>query len=166
MTIDAGAKDSSHGNTDFSFLPKTLVEKCKHLIISYHEVNGSSLQGVLWQPETHKFIKADPMLRKEFKRATSSRSAKNANEGLVRIATLILSTEILALELAGWAARYPAAYKKAQALLVRYVADSRVGLTKRYLTNLRSAESRSAEAALLQLREDVQRSAVPWRSRR
>jgi hypothetical protein len=147
MIIKAVVDHSSHGNAEFSFLPKTLVKKCKHLIISYHEVNGSSLLAVLWHPETHKFINADPMLRKEFKRATSSRSTKNANEGLLRIATLILSTEILALGLAGWATRYPAAYKKARALVVGYVADSRVGLTKRYLTNLRSAESSPAEGA-------------------
>jgi hypothetical protein len=166
MAINAVVDQSSRGNADFSFLPKTLVTKCKHLIISYHELNGSSLLAVLWHPETHKFIKADPMLREEFKRATSSHSAKNANEGLVRIATLILSTEILALGLAGWATRYPEAYNKARALLVGYIADSRLGLTKRYLTNLRSAKSGSAEAAPPQPREDVQRSTVRRRSRR
>ena len=166
MTINGVVDHSSRGNANFSFLPKTLVKKCKHLIISYHELGGSSLLAILWYPETHKFIKADPILRKEFKRATSSRSAKSANEGLVWIATLILSTEILALGLAGWATRYPVAHKKARALLVGYVADSRVGLTKRYLTNPRSAESRSAEAAPPQLEEDVQRSTGLRRSTR
>jgi hypothetical protein len=147
MTINGVVDHSSRGDANFSFLPKTLVKKCKHLIISYHELGGSSLLTILWHPEIQKFIKADPVLRKEFKRAISSRSAKSANEGLVWIATLILSTEILALGLADWATRYPAAHKKARALLVGYVADSRSGLAKRYLTNPRSAESRSAEAA-------------------
>jgi len=125
---------SAHGNIDFSFLPKALVEKCKPFIIRYHELNGfSSLPDILWHPETHKFIEADSTLKQLFKKSTSSRGAKKANEGLVLIATLILSTEILAIGLAGWATRYPAARKKARALLAEYVPSSRARLTERYL---------------------------------
>jgi hypothetical protein len=121
-------------NIDFSFLPKALVEKCKPFIIRYHELNGfSSLPDILWHPETHKFIEADLTLKRLFKKSTSSRGAKKANEGLVLIATLILSTEILAIGLAGWATRYPAARKKARALLADYAAGSRARLTERYL---------------------------------
>jgi hypothetical protein len=72
-------------------------------------------------------------LKRLFKKSTSSRGAKKANEGLVLIATLILSTEILAIGLAGWAARYPAARRKARALLTEYVPGSRARLTERYL---------------------------------
>src|SRR5215467_3351491 len=98
---------SPQENIDFSFLPKALVEKCKPFIIRYHELNGfSSLPDILWHPETHKFIEADLTLKRLFKTSTSSRGAKKANEGLVVIATLILSTEILAIGLAGWATRY------------------------------------------------------------
>jgi len=125
---------STQGNIDFSFLPKALVEKCKPFIIRYHELNGfSSLPDILWHPETHKFIKADLTLRRLFKKSTSSRGARKANEGLVLIATLILSTEILAIGLAGWATRYPAAGKKARALLADYLPSSRARLTDRYL---------------------------------
>jgi hypothetical protein len=125
---------SPHGNVDFSFLPKALVEKCKPFIVRYHELNGfSSLPDILWHPETHKFIEADLTLKRLFKKSTSSRGAKKANEGLVQIATLILSTEILAIGLAGWATRYPAARKKARALLADYVPSSRARLTERYL---------------------------------
>lgn len=124
----------SYGNIDFSFLPKALVEKCKPFIIRYHELNGfSSLPDILWHPETHKFIEADLTLKRLFKKATSSRDAKKANEGLVVIATLILSTEILAVGLAEWATRYPAARRKARALLAEYVPSSRARLIERYL---------------------------------
>jgi hypothetical protein len=140
MTIavaDKNAQDqhrSSRGNMDFSFLPKALLEKCKPFIISYHELNGfSSLPAILWHPETHQFIEADLALKRLFKRSTSSRSAKKADDGLVWIATLILSTEILAIGSAGWARRYPAARKKAQALLAQYVPGSHARLTERYL---------------------------------
>jgi len=125
---------SPGGNIDFSFLPQVLIEKCKPFIIRHHELNGfSSLPDILWQPEIHKFIEADLALKRLFKRSTSSRSAKRANEGLILIATMILSTEILALGLAGWATRYPAAHKKAQTLLAEYVPGSRARLTERYL---------------------------------
>jgi hypothetical protein len=125
---------SPHGNIDFSFLPKALVEKCKPFIIRYHELNGfSSLPDILWHAETHKFIEADLTLKRLFKKSTSSRGAKKANEGLVLIATLILSTEILAVGLAGWATRYPAARRKARALLAEHVPGSRARRTERYL---------------------------------
>jgi hypothetical protein len=122
------------GNIDFSFLPKALVEKCKPFIIRYHELYGfSSLADILWHPDIHKFIEADLTLKRLFKNSTSSRGAKKANEGLILIATLILSTEILAIGLAGWATRYPAPCKKARALLAEYLPSSRARLTERYL---------------------------------
>jgi hypothetical protein len=140
MMTTSGAEEavqdqpSPPGRIDFSFLPKALVEKCKPLIIRYHELNGfSSLPDILWHPETHKFIEADLTLKQLFKKSTSSRGAKKANEGLVLIATLILSTEILAIGLAGWATRYPAARKKARALVAQDMPSSRARLTERYL---------------------------------
>jgi hypothetical protein len=131
---EARDQPSPHGSIDFSFLPKALVEKCKPFIIRYHELNGfSSLPDILWHPETHKFIEADLTLKRLFKKSTSSRGAKKANEGLVLIATLILSTEILAIGLAGWATRCPAARKRAQALLAKHMPSSQARLTERYL---------------------------------
>jgi hypothetical protein len=124
----------SDGNIDFSFLPKTLVDKCKPFIVRYHELNGfSSLPDILWHPETRNFIETIPALRRLFKKSTFSRSAKKANEGFVLIATVILSTEILASGFAGWGTRYPAARKKAQALLAEYVPSARAWLIERYL---------------------------------
>jgi len=121
-------------NADFSFLPKALVDKCKLFIIRYHELNGySCIPDILWHPETRNFIKTNAALQRLFRTSTSSRSAKKANEGFVLIATVILSTEILASGFAGWATRYPAARKKAQALLAEYVPSSRAWLIARYL---------------------------------
>jgi hypothetical protein len=135
--VDEEAKEqrpSPPGHIDFSFLPKALLEKSKPFIVRYHELNGfSSLPDILWHPETHKFIEADLTLKRLFKKSTSSRGAKKANEGFVVIATLILSTEILALGLAGWATRNPMARRKARALLAEYVPGSRARLTERYL---------------------------------
>jgi hypothetical protein len=125
---------SFDGNVDFSFLPKALVDKCKPFIIRYHELSGfSSLPDILWHAETRNFIETNPALQRLFKKSTSSRSAKKANEGFVLIATIILSTEILASGFAGWATRYPAARKKAQALLAEYIPSSRAWLIERYL---------------------------------
>ena len=122
------------GNVDFSFLPRALVDKCKPFIIRYHELNGfASMPDILWKPETRSFIEGNPTLHRLFKKSTSSRSAKKANEGFVLIATVILSIEILAIGFAGWAMRYPAACKKAQAWLAEYVPGARAWLIERYL---------------------------------
>jgi hypothetical protein len=134
------------GNIDFSFLPKALLKKCKLFIMRYHELNGfSSLPDILWHPEASKLIGADLTLSQLFKESTLSRGAKSANESFIWIATVILSTEILALGLAGWPNRYPAAHDKAQALLAEHVPGSRARLTARYLSSLR-AEGGTTEA--------------------
>jgi hypothetical protein len=120
--------------TDFSFLPKDLLEKCTPFIFRYHELNGySCLPDILWHPEIRNFIEIDTTFQRLFKKSTSSRSAKRANEGLVCIATIILAIEILATGFAGWGARYPVARKKAQALLEEFVPSSRAWLIERYL---------------------------------
>jgi hypothetical protein len=139
MTVTAlDHEQAPPGNIDFSFLPKTLLDKCKLFIIRYHELNGfSSLPDILRHPETSKLIDSDLALSRLLKKSSSSRGATKANEGLVSIATLILSTEILALGLAGWPKRYPAAHDKAQALLAEHVPGSRARLTARYLSSLR-----------------------------
>jgi hypothetical protein len=134
-------------NIDFSFLPKALLKKCKLFIIRYHELNGfSSLPGLLRHPETSKLVESNFVLSQLLKESTSSRGAKRANEGFVSIATLILSTEILALELSCWARRYPTAHRKAQAVLAEHVPGSRARLTARYLASPR-VEGGSTEAA-------------------
>jgi hypothetical protein len=120
--------------TDFSFLPRGLLEKCTPFIVRYHEMNGySCLPDILWHPEIRNFIEIDLTFQRLFKKSTSCRSAKRANEGLVSIATIILAIEILATGFSGWGNRYPAARKKAQALLEEFVPSSRAWLIERYL---------------------------------
>jgi hypothetical protein len=125
---------SSVDDIDFSFVPKVLVEYCKTFIVTYHKLNGFfSLPNILWHPETRKFIDADLALRRLFKQSSSSRSGKKANEGFILVAALILSVEILAVGLAGWGRRHPAAHKKAKALFAEYAPSSRARLTERYV---------------------------------
>jgi hypothetical protein len=120
--------------TDFTFLPKDLLEKCTQFIKRYHELNGySCLPDILWHPEIRNFIEIDATFRSLFKKSTSSRSAKRANEGLVCIATAILAMEVLSTGFAGWGTSYPEARKKAQALLQEYIPSQRAWLIKRYL---------------------------------
>ena len=120
--------------TDFTFLPKDLLEKCTQFIMRYHAMNGySCLPDILWHPEIRNFIEIDATFRSLFKKSTSSRSAKRANEGLVCIATAILAMEVLSTGFAGWGTSYPEARKKAQALLQEYIPSQRAWLIKRYL---------------------------------
>jgi hypothetical protein len=127
------------GNIDFAFLPKALLKKCKLFIIRYHELNGfSSLPDILSHPETKKLIESDFVLDQLFKKSLSSRGTNSANEGFVRIATLILSTEILALGVSSWALRYPTEHRTARAVLAENIPGSRARLTARYLSTVRA----------------------------
>jgi hypothetical protein len=121
-------------DTDFSFVPKSLAEKCRRLIETYHAMHGyACLPDMLWQPELRDFIEMHKDFRQIFKRASTARSAKRANEGFVLIATAILSLEVLASDFASWSARYPAAKRRAEAILQEYTLNSRTWLMDRYL---------------------------------
>jgi hypothetical protein len=129
-----GSNASISRRTDFTFLPKGLLEKCAQFVKRYHELNGySGLPDILWHPEIRNFVEIDTTFQRLFKKSTSSRSAKRAKEGLVCIATAILAMEVLSTGFAGWGTRYPAARKKAQALLQEYVPSRRAWLIERYL---------------------------------
>src|ERR1700756_430341 len=109
---DAGKADSAYKteNCDLSFLPKSLTAQCQGLIESYHELHGyACLPNMLWKARLGPFIQAHRELRQLLKKASTTRSAKKSNEGFVRIATTILSLEILASSFAGWSAIYPEA---------------------------------------------------------
>jgi hypothetical protein len=111
----AAARDDE---VDLSFLPKNLIGQCRRLIESYHEVHGyACLPDILWKSRLGPFIEKQPELRQFLRKASTTRSAKKANEGFVQIATAILSLEILASSFAGWSALYPEAGKTARAIL-------------------------------------------------
>jgi len=119
---------------DLSFLPKNLTGQCRSLIESYHEVHGfASLPDMLWKSRLGPFIEKQPELRQFLRKASTTRSAKKANEGFVRIATEILSLEILASSFAGWSAIYPGPGEKARAILKRNARSSHMPLMEFYL---------------------------------
>jgi hypothetical protein len=132
---DARSSTSAKADeVDLSFLPKNLTTQCRSLIESYHEVHGfACLPDVLWKSRLGPFIEKQPELRQFLRKASTTRSAKKANEGFVRIATVILSLEILASSFAGWSAIYPEPGEKARAILKRNARTSHMPLMEFYL---------------------------------
>src|ERR1700724_413092 len=135
------ANDAGHAalaekteNLDFSFLPKSLTVQCQSLIESYHELHGyACLPNILWKSRLGPFIETHRELRQLLRKASTTRSAKKSNEGFVRIATTILSLEILASSFAGWSAIYPEAGSMAQAILKRNARIPHMPLMEFYL---------------------------------
>jgi len=139
------------GDDDFSFLPQALIEKCRPFILRYHDLRGyGCLADILWHPQTRALIERNCNLAALFKKASMSRSATQAKDSLVFIATVILATEILACGFAGWSSRYPNARKKARDLLGAHAANSRAHLIERYLYP-QIGENRSVAGALAPL---------------
>src|SRR6202158_2040183 len=141
MEVAAVANDAGHAalagrteNFDFSFLPKTLTMQCQSLIESYHELHGyACLPNILWKSRLGPFIQAHREFRQLLMKASTTRSAKKSNAGFVRIATTILSLEILASSFAGWSAIYPEAGSMAHAILKRDARSPHMPLREFYL---------------------------------
>jgi hypothetical protein len=139
--VAAIANDAGHAaladkteNCDLSFLPKSLTAQCQSLIESYHELHGySCLPDILWKARLGPFIQAHREFRQLLRKASTTRSAKKSNEGFVRIATKILSLEILASSFAGWSAIYPEAGSMAHAILRRNARSPHMPLMEFYL---------------------------------
>ena len=134
----ASAQDSALAgkNEEFElgFLPANLTTQCRSLIESYHEVHGfACLPDALWKLRLGPFIQRQRELRQCLKKASTSRSAKKANEGFVQIATAILSLEILASSFAGWSAIYPEAGETARNILKRHARGPHMPLLEFYL---------------------------------
>ncbi|WP_024516924.1 hypothetical protein [Bradyrhizobium sp. Tv2a-2] len=110
---------------DFDFLPKILLAQCRNLIESYHEVHGfACLPDILWKSRLGPFIERHRELRQFLRKASTTRSAKKSHEGFARIATTILSLEILSSSFAGWGAIYPEAAELARDILKRNSSNS------------------------------------------
>ena len=142
MDVEAeGASDTSDGacadkveSPDFSFLPNSLTGQCRSLIESYHELHGyTCLPDILWKARLGPFIEAHRELRHLLRKASTTRSAKKSNEGFVRIATLLMSLEILASSFAGWSAIYPQAASMAHTILKRNARSPHMPLMEFYL---------------------------------
>src|SRR5271167_2683239 len=119
---------------DFGFLPKSLIVQCQSLIESFHELHGyTCLPDILWKARLGPFIETHREFRQLLRKASTTRSAKKSNEGFVRIATTILSLEILASSFAGWSAIYPEAGSMAHAILKRDARSPHMPLMEFYL---------------------------------
>jgi hypothetical protein len=129
---DKGASRARTETFDLSALPPSLAAQCRGLIESYHEIHGyGCLPNMLWRAELEGFIKKHPCLRQILRKASTTRSAKNANKGFVEIATAILSLEILASDFASWSTMFPEAKSMANALL--RMRSARMFLMEHYL---------------------------------
>ena len=121
-------------NFDFDFLPSNLATQCRSLIESYHEVHGfACLPDILWKSRLGPLIEKHRELRQSLRKASTTRSAKKSHEGFVRIATTILSLEILASSFAGWGAIYPEAAELARERLKRNGNGQHMPLMEFYL---------------------------------
>jgi hypothetical protein len=133
---DAGDAALAAGieNFDFSFLPTSLTVQCRCLIETYHELHGyACLPDTLWKARLGPFIETHREFRQLLRKASTTRSAKKSNDGFVRIATTILSLEILASSFAGWSAIYPEAGLTAHAILKRSGRSPHMPLMEFYL---------------------------------
>jgi hypothetical protein len=130
----SAANGNSSEEFELGFLPANLTRQCRSLIESYHEVHGfACLPDVLWKFRLGPFIQRQRELRQCLKKASTSRSAKKANEGFVQITTAILSLEILASSFAGWSAIYPEAGETARNILKRHARGPHMPLMEFYL---------------------------------
>jgi hypothetical protein len=121
-------------NFDLSFLPKSLTTQCRSLIESYHELHGyACLPDILWKSRLGPLIESHREFRQLLRKASTTRSAKKSNEGFVRIASTLLSLEILASSFAGWSAIYPDAGLMAHAILKRHARGPHTPLMNFYL---------------------------------
>ena len=136
--VENADTDAPHGgqieNVDFGFLPKSLISQCQVLIESFHELHGfSCLPDILWKAGLGPFIEKHSQFRQLLRKASTTRSAKKSNAGFVRIATTILSLEILASRFAGWSNIYPRAATRSRAILKASVQGTHTPLIEYYL---------------------------------
>jgi hypothetical protein len=129
-----GASDGGDDNVDFDFLPKSLISQCRTLIESFHELHGySCLPDILWKTGFGPFIESHSQFRQLLRRASTTRSAKKSNEGFVRIATTILSLEVLVSRFAGWSDIYANEAARSRAILKSNARGTRTPLIEFYL---------------------------------
>jgi hypothetical protein len=129
---------------DFRFLPKDLTERCQQLIESYHGVHGyRKLADLLWHPETREFVALHRDLWPVFRKASLTRSAKQAHHGYVLVATILLSLEVLASDFADWGKRFPSAKLKADLILGEHLPNARTWLMNFYLYQWRRTMDRA-----------------------
>lgn len=120
--------------SEFDFIPATLRAQCRSLIQTFHAMHGySCLPDMLWKAGLSGFIEKHRNLNEVLRKASTTRSARTANDLFVAIATEILSLEVLAREYASWSAVLPSAKILAVELLDQSTPSSRIWLMEHYL---------------------------------
>lgn len=116
------------------FLPRTLAAKCRRLIKSQHDIRGYAvLADILWHADARALIAQHESLDALFRRASTTRSAKEADECYVQITTAILVLEVLASDFDGWGRRFPRARRLAIEIVERDLKNSRTRLLDMYV---------------------------------
>jgi hypothetical protein len=134
MGVATKVASESIESIDLGFLPGNLTRQCRSLIESYHEVHGyACLPDILWKSRLGPFIEKHAELRQFLRKASTTRSAKKANDGFAQIAMTILALEILASSFAGWGALYPEAADAARSILKSYARGPHMPLMEFYL---------------------------------
>ena len=91
-----------------AFCRKSLISRCQVLIESFHDIHGyPCLPDILWKAGLGPFIQRIRCFASCSGRPRRPEVPKNRNAGFVRIASSILSLEILASRFAGWSSIYP-----------------------------------------------------------
>jgi hypothetical protein len=156
---------------DLGFLPGSLTTQCQGLIESYHELHGyACLPDILWKARLRQFIEAHLEFRLLLRKASTTRSAKKSNECFVRIASAILSLEILASSFSGWSTIYPDAGSMAHAILLRNARSPHMPLMEFYLYPPKYISSAAIAALALPASRpagetELYRAAIPQLSR-
>lgn len=134
MGVATKVASESIESIDLDFLPGNLTRQCRSLIESYHKVHGyACLPDILWKSRLGPFIEKQGDLRRFLRKASTTRSAKKANDGFVRITATILALEVLASSFAGWGALYPEAAEAARFILKRNARGPHMPLMEFYL---------------------------------
>lgn len=119
---------------EFDFIPDALRRQCHSLVKTYHAMHGySCLPNILWKAELASFIQKHRGLREALRKASTTRSARTANDYFALIATEALSLEVLARDYSNWSAMLPAAKARAIQLLDERTPPTRTWLMEHYL---------------------------------
>jgi hypothetical protein len=146
----------SDGSPDFGFLPQNLRNQCRSLIESYHGLHGyGCLPDLLWKAGLGPFIETHREFRQLLRKASTTRSAKKANDGFTQIATTLLSLEILASNFAGWSTIYPRAAFTTKSILKRHARPTSTPLMESYLYPPKYLSSAAIATLALPTEHDV-----------
>jgi hypothetical protein len=104
------------------------------LLPGYHETHGyRCLPDITWRSRLGPFVERHAALRVLLKEASRTRRSKKSNEGVLRIATVVLSLEVLAGRCAGWSYLFPEAGERARILLRRAASPQQTPLMDCYV---------------------------------